>query len=72
MWRKKGFFVKHLLFFSLITAAVLIVSGYLLAAMNHSELRHSTRLHRAVHGEVARWQVSSAPPGTARTRTQGE
>jgi len=38
MWRKKGFFVKRLLFFSLITAAVLIVSGYLLAAMNHSAL----------------------------------
>ena len=38
MWRKKGFLVKRLLFFSLITAAVLIVSGYLLAAMNHSAL----------------------------------
>ena len=36
MWLKKRVFVKRLLLFSVIAATVLLVSGYLPAAMDHS------------------------------------
>ena len=38
MWRKKGVFVKCLVLSAVIAAAVLLVSGYLLAGMDHSAL----------------------------------
>jgi octaheme c-type cytochrome (tetrathionate reductase family) len=38
MWRKKGVFGKRLLLSTLTVAAVLLISGYLLAGMDHSAL----------------------------------